>query len=167
MKLITIGILTSATIALSSISSSLPALAQQVVRTPQLLDATTNQPASFIAGGTYDFTIIVPNEAKALEAISISQAKNNVGFTPDQIRVTANGINVPTLAIGGENNDLVTIAFQRPIQPGSTVKVSLIATKPSRRNGVHLFGVTAYQVGNSVDGQFLGYGRITLFNHGG
>jgi hypothetical protein len=167
MKRIAINILTTATIALSSISSSLSASAQQVERTPQLLDATTTQPASFIEGGTYEFTIIIPNEAKAVEAVSISQAKNNVGFAPNQIRVIANGINVPIAAIGGENNDMVTIAFERPIQPGSTVKVSLIATQASERDGVLLFGVTTYPVGDSVNGQFLGYGRITLFKSNG
>jgi hypothetical protein len=168
MERITITLLTTATIALSSIiSSSLPASAQQLERTPQLLNATTTQPASFIAGGTYEFTIVVPKATKALEAISISQAKNNVGFDPDQIRVSVNGIYVPISAIGGENSDIVTIALERPIQPGSTVKVSLIATKASERDGVLLFGVTTYEVDNSVNGQFLGYGRITLFRANG
>ncbi len=29
-------------------------------------------------------------------------------------------------------------------------------------NGVYLFGVTAYPVGDTTDGLFLGYGRISL-----
>jgi hypothetical protein len=137
---------------------------------PQLVKASTTQLAAFVSGGTYEFTLTVPQDAGApLQAVTISQAANaaKIQFAPDQSHAVANGTTVPISAIGGASSDDVTIAFERPIPPGSTVTISLLAQRNAGGAGVYLFGVTAYPVGDATNGLFLGYGRVSLFNQGG
>lgn len=139
-------------------------------RAPRLVSASTTQPVASINGGTYQFTLVVPPDAGApLQAVTISQAGNvgKIQFAPDQSQVVANGATVPISAIGGANSNETTIAFARPIDPGSTVTLSLLVDRNSGTDGIYLFGVTAYPVGNSTDGLFLGYGRVALYSQGG
>jgi Protein of unknown function (DUF2808) len=137
---------------------------------PRLVGATTTQLAAFVSGGTDEFTLTVPVDAGApLQAVTLSQAENaaKIQFAPAQSQAVANGIPVPISAIGGATRDDITIVFDQPIQPGSTVTISLSVNQNAGTAGSYLFGVTAYPVGDSVNGLFLGYGRITLFGHGG
>jgi hypothetical protein len=139
-------------------------------RAPRLIDVSTTQPASFIPGGTYEFTLSLPqNAGNSLQAVTISQGKNagTIVFASDKSRVVANGKDVPLSAIGGEYSEDVTIAFDRPIQPGSTVTISLRVERNARQEGTYSFGVTAYPVGDSTNGLFLGYGHVTLFDQNG
>ena len=98
--------------------------------------------------------------------MTISQAGNagKIQFALDRSQVVANGATVPVSAIGGENSNEMTIAFARPIAPGSTVTLSFPVERNTGTDGTYLFGVTAYPVGNSDDGLFLGYGRVSLFS---
>jgi len=88
-------------------------------------------------------------------------------FAPAQSQAIANGAIVPISAIGGATDDSLTIAFEQPIQPGSAVTISLLVDRNPGLGGIYLFGVTAYPVGDSTNGLFLGYGRVTLFNQRG
>lgn len=140
----------------------------QFEHAPRLVGATTNQLAAFVSGGTYEFTLTVPQNAGApLAAVTISQEPNapKIQFETNQSRVTANGVTVPLTSIGGAGSDEITIAFDRPIQPGSTVKISLQAQQSPGSEGVYLFGVTAYPAGEQTNGLFLGYGRVSLFSN--
>ena len=160
------------------VSSSLaPASASQVAsdkfvfdHVPHLVSTSTTQPNSLVSNGTYEFTLTIPQDAGApLQAVTISQVANaaKIRFAPAQSQAVANGATVPISSIGGETSDDLTIAFERPIQPGSTVTISLVADRNPGAGGIYLFGVTAYPVGDSTNGLFLGYGRVTLFSQGG
>ncbi len=59
----------------------------------------------------------------------------------------------------------IRIAFDPPIAPGQTVTVSLQADRNPLQGGVYLFGVTAFPMGESNSGLFLGYGRVNIFDN--
>jgi len=169
------ALLLSASFALSS--SVTPVAATEVARgqfvfdrAPRLVEFSTTRPTSFAAGGTYQLTLTVPSDAGApLQAVTISQAENaaKIGFALTQTQAVANGVKVPIAAIGGERGNELTIAFDQPIQPGATVTVSLLVDRSPGADGIYLFGVTAYPVGNPTNGLFLGYGRVALRSYGG
>lgn len=80
----------------------------------------------------------------------------------------AQGPELPLAHVGGSapsNSNDVTIVFDQPVQPGSTVTVALQSTQNPSRGGVYLFGVTAYPVGTSTLGQFLGYSRVQIYDN--
>jgi len=161
------------TASLTLSNSFTPAFGQSVGKTafdqaPRLVGASASNLAAFVSGGTYAFTLSVPQDAGApLAAVTISQTAKArpIEFAVNQSRVIANGATVPLASIGGESSKDVTIVFERPIQPGATVTIALKADGNSNRDGVHFFGVTAYPADNQADGLFLGYGRITLYSN--
>jgi len=163
----------TANLALSASLLSLPAFAAQATtgqfeHAPRLVSATTTQRASFVSQGTYDFTLTVPENAGApLQAVTISQAANphTIEFAVNHSRAIASGTTVPLSSIGGGNSNDVTIVFEHPVQPGSTVTISLPANRAPGIEGIYRFGVTAYPVGDETNGLFLGYGRVDLFNN--
>jgi len=167
----------TANLALSAALLTPPTLADQLPNgkttfdhAPRLVGASTTQLAAFVSGGTYEFTLTVPQDAGApLQAVTISQAPNaqKVEFALNQSHAIANGATVPLASIGGAGNEDITIAFAQPVQPGSTVTISLQAVQNPGTGGVYLFGVTAYPVGDQTHGLFLGYGRVTLFSNRG
>ena len=137
---------------------------------PRLVNATTNQLASFVSGATYEFTLTVPPDAGAsLQAVTISPAATapKIQFALNQSQAVANGRTIHIAAIGGASSNDVTIAFAHPIPPGSTVTISLLAQHEAGSVGVDLFGMTAYPVGDATNGLFLGYERVTRFSPGG
>lgn len=138
-------------------------------RAPRLVKVSATQPIAFANDGTYQFTLKVPEDAGApLQAVTISQADNpgKIQFALNRSQVVADGATVPISAIGGENSNETTIAFATPIQPGATVTLSLPVKRNPETDGTYLFGVTAYPVGDSTAGLFLGYGRVSLFDQG-
>ncbi|KAM3113986.1 DUF2808 domain-containing protein, partial [Phormidesmis sp. 146-33] len=78
-----------------------------------------------------------------------------------------NGARSEVANIGGKPSKPgeVTIVFDQPVQPGSTVTVALAAQRNPSWANVYLFGVTAYPDGENGLGQFLGYGRINIYGH--
>ncbi|NEQ42611.1 MAG: DUF2808 domain-containing protein [Leptolyngbya sp. SIOISBB] len=141
-------------------------------RPPNLVEATT---LDYAAGfeGTYHFVIEVPDNAgEALGAIVVTPRDHardvvfNLDASEAQLSTAyANGPRVELSSVGGraENPDEVLVVFDDPVQPGETVTVSL-ETDYNPRGGVYLFGVTAYPAGDNSVGQFLGYGRIHIFD---
>jgi Protein of unknown function (DUF2808) len=139
---------------------------------PELTRAAATETGASMSS-TYEFTLTVPQDAgQPLKAVKIVQAKNveTVKFDVSHSkafmgeRLTASS-EIGLASIGGEqpsNPGEATIAFDQPVQPGSTVTVALAAQRNPRRGGVYLFGVTAYPVGENGLGQFLGFGRINF-----
>jgi Protein of unknown function (DUF2808) len=124
--------------------------------------------------GTFYFTIHVPTSyGKSLEAIRISQIPEGdrlIHFDANQSkvvtgqRVTRNSEVIPLSAIGGpedEKTGAVTLAFAQPVMPGTTITVAVEAVR-NPIGGIYQFGVTAYPVGDSTTGQYLGTGRVTF-----
>jgi hypothetical protein len=125
---------------------------------------------------TYEFTLAVPKDAgQPLKAVTIAQATNvetvkfNISSSKAYVgdRLTASS-EIHLASVGGEqpaNPGEVTIVFDQPVQPGSTVTVALAAQQNPSLGGVYEFGVTAYPAGENGLGQFLGYGRINFYGN--
>lgn len=140
------------------------------VRSPRLIrTAASNVSAN--SPSKYHFTISVPQDAgEALKAVTISPKKNakkihfnitdNKAFLGDSF---AGGTDLSLANIGGSNisgSNEVTFVFDEPVQPGSTVTVSLKASRNPQGGGIYLFGVTAFPEGENSPGLYLGSGRL-------
>jgi hypothetical protein len=125
--------------------------------------------------GTFYFTIYVPaSYGKSLEAIRISQVPGGdriINLDAKQSkavvgqRVASNSEVIPLSAIGGpedERTGALTLAFAQPVMPGTTFTVAVEADRNPNNGGIYQFGVTAYPVGDSTTGQYLGTGRVTF-----
>lgn len=120
----------------------------------------------------YQFTVRVPDKAgKPLQAVKITQQENlerirfdhshSAAFAGDRF---AGGSEVSIASVGGsESSDSneVTVVFEQPVQPGSTVTISLKGTRPTW-GGIYLFGITAFPIGDNTQGSYLGSGRIAF-----
>jgi hypothetical protein len=132
--------------------------------------------SSVHAPSTYEFTLTLPQDAgQPLKAVTIAQVENLETVTFDvsdskaffgekltaisEIRLASIGGSQPTKP--GE----VTIVFDKPVQPGSKVTVTISAKQNPSWSNVYLFGVTAYPIGENSLGQFLGYGRIDFYGN--
>lgn len=142
---------------------------------PRLIRAAASQ-VGRDTPSTYEFTLTVPKDAgQPLKAVKITQAKNleTVNFEVSDSKAFigkrfAAGPEIQLASIGGDQPSTpgeVTIVFDRPVQPGTTVTVALAAQANPNWGGVYLFGVTAYPAGDNGLGQFLGYGRICFYNN--
>lgn len=144
---------------------------------PELIRVASSQLGGDISS-TYEFTLTVPQDAgQLLKAVTIAQATNveTVKFDVSNSRAFlgerfASGPEIKLASIGGDQpskSGEVTIVFDQPVQPGTTVTVTLAAQRNPIQGGVYLFGVTAYPVGEDGRGQFLGYGRINFYGNSG
>lgn len=141
-------------------------------RPPNLVEATTLDIGAGFAG-TYHFVIEVPeNAGEPLGAIVVTPKDHAERIVFDLNASAAHldtayahGPMVELSSVGGspDNPHEALVVFEEPIQPGETVTVSLEANY-NLRGGVYLFGVTAYPAGDNGVGQFLGYGRINIFD---
>lgn len=140
---------------------------------PQLIRAAATQTGVY-APSTYEFTLTVPqNAGQPLKAVTIAQVENtetvkfdisdSKAFFGEQLTASSE---IRLASIGGNNpskSGEVTIVFDKPVQPGSTVTVAISAQRNPSWANVYLFGVTAYPVGDDGLGQFLGYGRLNFY----
>jgi Protein of unknown function (DUF2808) len=142
---------------------------------PQLTRVAASQSGAYIPS-TYEFTLTLPEDAgQPLQSVTIAQTENpeTIRFNLDKSkaflgqRLTASS-EIPLASVtsgaAGNPND-VTIVFDQPVEPGSTVTISLAAQRNLRWGGVYLFGVTAYPAGENGLGQFLGYQRINFYDN--
>jgi hypothetical protein len=139
---------------------------------PQLMRTAASQTSAYMPS-TYEFTLTVPPDAgQSLQAVAIAQVENleTIKFdisnshvligkrltASSEIRLANIGGNLP--AKPGE----VTIVFDQPTSPSSTVTATSAAHQNPNWAHVYLFGITAYPTGENRLGQFLGYGRINF-----
>jgi hypothetical protein len=141
---------------------------------PQLIQvtATTINPFS---PSTYLFTISVPgNAGEPLQAVTIAQQTNveQIDFQVSESRAfmgknIASGQSIALASIGGSepsNSNEVTIVFDKPVTPGSTVTIALAVTRNPDLGGVYQFGVTAFSPGENSPGLYLGSGRLQFIS---
>jgi len=127
----------------------------------------TNAPA------TYQFTIEIPAGAEQpMQAVAIHQEPNveEIKFDLNQSEAFvgdsfAGGPLVELSSIGGEASDQVVIVFDEPVQPGSTITVSLQAKQNPHYGGAYQFRVIAFPIGENSNGLDLG-SRSIIFNSG-
>lgn len=141
-------------------------------RPPVLVEALTLTPGADLSG-QFHFTVSVPADAgEALGAVVITPRDHAQSIRFDlaassatQGKVFARGPELGLSNVGGRSesaNDLL-IMFDEPVQPGETVTVTLHSNR-NPQGGVYLFGVTAYPTEENSMGQFLGYGRIHIYD---
>lgn len=142
---------------------------------PQIIRAAASQSGAYIPS-TYEFTLTVPEDAgQPLQSVTIAQTENleTIRFNLDKSkaflgqRLTASS-EIPLASVTNGSTDSpndVTIVFDQPVEPGSTVTISLAGQRNLRWGGVYLFGVTAYPSGENGLGQFLGYQRINFYDN--
>ena len=144
-------------------------------RPPALVDATTNRNTTARAGGTYYFTLDVPDNAgEPLGQVAIAQYQGNssrqrVEFEADETMAfqgtrgdRGETVRVSVASFNDETRTL-NVTFEPAIAPGTTVTVAARPERNPRIEGVYLFGVTAYPQGAEPYGQFLGYGRFHFY----
>ena len=139
------------------------------VRSPRLVEASASHKAPG-ALSDYNFTIQVPeNAGEPLQAVTITQQENaeRIRFnTAESSAIAENSMagrqSVNVSSIGGMEPDEneVTVVFDEPVEPGSTVTVSLRARRNPVYGGVYQFGVTAFPIGNDSPGLYLGSTRL-------
>lgn len=61
----------------------------------------------------------------------------------------------------------LTIQFDPPIPPGNPITLVLKPEQNPRFEGVYLFGITAFPVGQNVEPTFVGYARLSFYEPSG
>ncbi|TVQ19910.1 MAG: DUF2808 domain-containing protein [Leptolyngbya sp. DLM2.Bin15] len=144
-------------------------------RPPSLIDTSTNRSTASTAGGTYYFTLEVPDNAgEPLKAVAIAPESGNsasqrIRYRTDRTtafegtrRSQGETLAIQTTAYDEETQTL-TVEFEPAVPPGTTVTLAIRPDRNPLRDGVYLFGVTAYPPGEQAHGQFLGYGRLHFY----
>ncbi len=165
---------------LSSLWVSLPATAVRLANgqvyfnhPPRLVEAATSYSGARMSGATYQFTLSLPEDAgEPLQQVVIAQRENldTVQFDLERSRAfLGRGFRgSPAVPIVSSTQDpktgAVTVVFDPPVMPGSTVTVALKAERNPSVGGVYLFGVTAAPAGENSYGQFLGFGRLHFYD---
>ena len=170
---LTLGTLLSGSL-LNSIAAAVNVDSRQVgfESSPRLTRTAVATYPGIGALAQYHFTIAVPeNAGKPLQAIKITQQENleRIRFDLSQSNAFAGerfagGSAVSLASTGGtdsSNVNEVTIVFDPPVQPGSTVTIALRGKRPTW-GGIYLFGVTAFPVGENSVGSYLGSGRMAF-----
>jgi Protein of unknown function (DUF2808) len=142
------------------------------VRPPSLVSATTTERRVSDSSASYYFTVNVPEDAgEPLGRVEITQrdgsirsrlvqfeAENTRAFVGSK-RDRDNEIQLGENTYDRETQTL-SIVFDPPVPPNTTITLELEPERNPRRDGIYLFGVTAYPAGADSYGQFLGYGRL-------
>lgn len=164
----------------SGISPFLPVQAIQMVdgtiyfaNPPSLGEMVTTEKAVAALSATYFLSISVPPDAgEPLGRVVIQQSEGSdrVWFSANRTTAYLGDNRKNRVTLGPVSQDphsrAVTVTFAPPIPPGQTVTVALRPRQNPIFSGVYLFGITAYPQGEKAVGQFLGYGRLHLYNSG-
>ncbi len=170
--------LSLSTVALVGISAQAVTLANGTTyftQPPRLEGATATQTIARFWGSTYYFTLTLPeNAGEPLQKVVISPQA-----APDRVRFDVNRTEAFEGTFGREGTTLplqsvtqdpktqaITITFEPAIVAGKTVTIGLYADRNPDLGGTYLYGVTAFPAGEQSFGQFLGYGRISIYDSG-
>ncbi len=140
---------------------------------PRLEGASVSQNAAYFGGASYFFTLTVPETAgEPLQKVMIAPEVNVSRAYFDLSETQAyegtrrrSGAKLPIrdVTITPENRG-VTVTFDPPVPAGKTITIELYADRNPDTGGVYLYGITAYPAGEKAHGQFLGYGRIHIYD---
>jgi len=137
-------------------------------KSPRFLDVTATDDTVNVAGAAYYFTIALPTEAGgSLQKVVIEQreGQNSIRYREEALAFLGTfqkrGETLPLQSIAiDEAENAVAIAFDPPIPPGSTFTVKLQPRRNPQFDGIYTFGVTAFPVGDSARGLYLGAKRL-------
>ena len=141
-------------------------------RSPRLLEAWATFKRIRVRHVEYYFTVAVPADAgEPLQTVTIAQQPNletieflledTLAYTgPSRRRGELLEIATVTQAEGGE----IAVTMARPLEPGTTFTVGVVARRNPRYGGVYLFRVGALPRGERPIELTLGKGRLTFFD---
>lgn len=139
---------------------------------PSLVSAATTERRTSDSSAYYYFTLTIPADAgEPLRQVEIAQRDGSTQGRLVQFNAEDSRAFMGTRRDRGDeislgenqfNRDAQTlsIVFEPPVPPGTTVTLELQPKRNPRQDGIYLFGVTAYPPGSDPYGQFLGYGRL-------
>jgi Protein of unknown function (DUF2808) len=139
---------------------------------PQLVSASATEKRVSASGVSYYFTLSVPTDAgEPLRRVEIVQRDGSIHSKLVQFDAEESRAFVGTqrdrgadLTLGENSFDrdsqTLSVVFDPPVPPGTVVTLDLRPKRNPLRDGIYLFGVTAYPEGKDGYGQFLGYGRL-------
>jgi Protein of unknown function (DUF2808) len=129
----------------------------------------------FNASSRYAFVISLPADAgEALGRIDIDLGDFGSDYSVDTGRTTVHDLEDQRIAVKKttvlpprtpSENPVVSIELAEPLQPGKTAVIYLRIALTPRIGGVQMLGVTAFPAGEKVHGQFLGFGRVNLWDN--
>lgn len=141
-------------------------------RSPRLLDARATFNGIRIRQVKYYFTVEVPTDAgEPLQTLTFVQKPNQetieflledtIAYTgPSRRRGEAIDLASVTQQEGGK----IAVTLARPLEPGLSLTVGLVARRNPRYGGVYLFRVGALPQGEKPLELSLGNGRLTFFD---
>ncbi|MBW4468950.1 MAG: DUF2808 domain-containing protein [Stenomitos rutilans HA7619-LM2] len=145
------------------------------VQPPRLDGAIATQKTARFLGSTYYFTLTLPATAgEPLQKVVISpqEAPDRVYFDVNQTEAfegTAEreGTKIPLQTVTQDaKTQAITVMFDPAVAAGKTLTIGLRADRNPDIGGTYLYGVTAFPPGEQAYGQFLGYGRIQIYDNG-
>jgi len=145
------------------------------VQPPQIVSAVTTDNDVQVWGGTFYFTLDLPEQAgEPLSKVVLNQelgvdeidyeVKETIAFEGDR-RDRGNSITISNVAIS-ERGRQITITFDPPVPPGRQMTIGLKPLRNPLTSGTYLFGMTAFPPGEQAVGQFIGYGRLQFYDGG-
>jgi len=161
--------------------SGLPAQAVQLtdgktyfVQPPRFVGASATYTDAYAWSSTYYFTLtLLENAGEPLQKLVITQ--ENAPDYPDfelqhseafERNGSRHGAQIPLKTVTLDpKTRTITIIFDPPVLPGRTITIALSPVRNPSLGGVYLYGVTAYPAGEQAYGQFLGFGRIHIYDH--
>jgi hypothetical protein len=146
----------------------------QFVQPPRLVGATATQKAARFPGSTYFFTLNhLETAGEPLQKVTFVQevSVDTVRFDPKRTEAfegtfERSGAQLRQTSMFDRQTRTMTVIFDPPVPPGKTVTIGLNAIRNPISGGVYLYGVTAFPTGDKPYGQFLGYGRISIYDSG-
>ncbi|WNZ43799.1 DUF2808 domain-containing protein [Leptolyngbya boryana CZ1] len=142
-------------------------------RPPRLMGAATSQNGTYIWGATYYFTVNVPEEAgvplQRLE-IELQASPGRPFFTANNLQAfegrrkkPGDKISLKDVKIDPQTQ-MVSVTFDPPIKPDKTITLRIYPVQNPNTGGTYLYGITAFPEGSQPVGQFLGFGRIRIYD---
>jgi hypothetical protein len=139
---------------------------------PDLVSVSTTFQDVNVWGVTYFFTISLPSNAgEPLQQVTINQVEglDDIRFSlKETYAVEGTGWHSgKRLTLGEVTKDkekhAVLVKFNPPVPPGTTFTLALRPERNPFDDGVYLFGVTAFPVGEKPYGLYLGVGRLHFY----
>jgi hypothetical protein len=142
------------------------------VSPPALVSAATTEERVSDSSASYYFTISIPEGAgEPLGRVEIAQRDGSIRSRLVQFEAENSRAFVGSRRDRGDDLPLgetrydrdsqtLSITFDPPVSPNTIVTLELQPERNPLRDGIYLFGVTAYPAGADGYGQFLGYGRL-------
>jgi hypothetical protein len=143
-------------------------------RPPLLLDASTTFNEVWVWAAKYYFTIFVPDNAgEPLKQVIFQQkpSPEMIDFYPEKTIVfigtryeRGEALTIQQSQWNPDTNSL-TVTFDPPISPGTTITVGLKPFQNPSVAGTYLFGVTVFPEGAISSPMYLGVGRLNFYKN--